>query len=183
MWVASSSVVSERSDVRSRIWPPDVSTFPFFINQQTFPQQGVFWKADAVPKPYFNNDFFYAMDHDLFCSLYHKYGPPATTPFITSFFRVQANSKTTLFEQRLIGDMSKTRERYLAVVDVDTRKLIEKEYEKLEAVKMLQNKLRSKQRLSLAEASKMIIRTPYKFRDRQFFVLLTRALLGTGISA
>ncbi len=182
-WVASSSVVSEQSNIHSRIWPPDVASFPFFVNQQTFPQQGVFWKRDAVSLPFFDADFFYAMDHDLFCKLYDKYGPPATTNVITSFFRVQANSKTTLFEQRLVSDMDKTRARYLASSDPQTRDLIDKEYRRLESIKMLQNRLRQKQRVSLTEAVQTFVKTPYKFRDRQLFSLLINACFRPGSSS
>jgi glycosyltransferase involved in cell wall biosynthesis len=178
MWVASSTVVSEQTNIHSRIWPPDVATFPFFINQQTFAQQGVFWKKDAVSLPYFDSDFFYAMDHDFFCRIYHKHGAPRTTTAVTSFFRLQSNSKTTLFEQRLVSDMEKTRLRYLDLVKEPTRTYIQKEFTRLEAVKQLQNKLKNRERLSIGEASKLVSRTPYKFRDRQFFTLLLKAVIG-----
>jgi glycosyltransferase involved in cell wall biosynthesis len=174
-WVASSTIVSESPELHSRIWPPDVANFPFFVNMQTFAQQGVFWKRDVSPLPFFNADFFYAMDHDFFCKLYNLYGPPATTNVITSFFRVQANSKTNLFEQRLVSDMQKTRAKYIASSDKATAQRIDKEFRRLESVKLLQSKLRHKEPVSFAEAVRIFVTTPYRFRNRQLIGLLISA--------
>lgn len=175
-WVATSTSRSTKSEPRRDIWNPDPSTLGMFVNKQTIPQQGVFWRAQPNMLPYFNKHMFYAMDHDFFIRYYIKFGAPKCDNFLTSFFRQHENSKTTLYEDRLKKDLDHLRELYSKQVDEVTRKQINKEYERLEVVRRLQKAIATGEKIGVGGAVRILLSTPYAFRNRQIMALIKRAI-------
>jgi glycosyltransferase involved in cell wall biosynthesis len=174
-WVATTTVVSQDSAQRDFTWVPDPSTLAMFVNKQTIPQQGVFWRTQKSMLPYFDKSMFYAMDQDFFVRLYMAYGPPVVDQTVTSFFRQHPNSKTSLFDDRLQKDQAAIRSKYLPVFDDATRRRSEKEYKRLVVIRSLQDMIARGDKIGITKSLLMLFSTPYALRSRQFFSLLLKA--------
>lgn len=93
-WVVSSTLVGSTPS-NSSTWNPQVVSLEEFLVSQSFSQQGVFWRSDAIPRPWFDEQFDFIMDADFFVHLYRVCGRPFVLPCLTSFFRIHPNSKTS----------------------------------------------------------------------------------------
>jgi len=93
-WLVSSTLVG--CDLESAtIWDPRSVCLEEFLAGQTFPQQGVFWRANILPYPWFCETFNFILDAEFFARLYRVCGQPAVLAVITSFFRQHADAKTS----------------------------------------------------------------------------------------
>jgi glycosyltransferase involved in cell wall biosynthesis len=93
-WLVSSTLVG--NDVESaQTWHPRVLSLEEFLLGQPFPQQGVFWRSNITPQPWFDEHLSFVMDADFFVRLYRTAGLPGILPLTTSFFRLHSESKTS----------------------------------------------------------------------------------------
>ncbi len=93
-WLASSTLVGS-DPVSATIWYPRVESLEEFLAGQSFSQQGVFWRANILPHPWFDEQFNFILDAEFFTRLYRACGRPAILPETTSFFRLHAEAKTS----------------------------------------------------------------------------------------
>lgn len=175
-WLQSNTLVGECID-SSYLWPVATNcNLPLFICQQAFAQQGVFWKADASPKPYFDAKWQYIMDHAFFNRLYLKHNNPFLLNANTSFFRIHPNAKTSKYESVRLEEERQQREEIKALVHKNVSSHIDKEWKRMENRRSI-NKILETKELSLAHilrAISLAVSSPYPFRDRTFISAIAR---------
>jgi len=182
-WLVSKVLWGESTSTQKH-WEFRVPRFEEFVVQQTFPQQGVFWKAN-VEKPYFNYEWKFIMDHDFFARLYFQYGQPYILNETTAFFRTHPCSKTALMEATLDAERAKLVQKNCQQVPPQRAKVIQRERKrnlmKREANVLLTEQSGMSQWEAIWKSIQLVARDPYPLRDRIFVSiavkLIIRALL------
>lgn len=100
-WLRSDVLIGETL-ANSERFTNNTASFALFCAQQTFGQQGVFWRADALDRPWFDRDMHFAMDHKFFIHLFRCHGAPFSLDRVTAFFRQHPKAKTSNLEQILV---------------------------------------------------------------------------------
>lgn len=178
-WISSSVLMGE-SLSSSQIWKPFVAALPLFVTNQTIAQQGVFWVADLMPKPYFDESRNYGMDHKFFTEIYLKHGPPQILDEVTAFFRIQPESKSLRLYALGEEENHKLIKEIIEKSDFNTAKSIQKEYERKKAVSAVIALLKegpgsTKERIqATATAAKILLTAPFPLRDKIFISALIR---------
>jgi glycosyltransferase involved in cell wall biosynthesis len=186
-WLASRVLVGDLPE-KATIWEPGIPGFPGFVVQQSFAQQGVFWKSDVVPKPYFDPKHRYIMDHSFFVKIYKLYASPYILNQVTAFFRIHNNSKTSTLGSVLEKELEELREEIREQSSNLIAKQIHLEQKrkvyKQEALCLLTTKYKSLyKRLSLVlRAIQLVISDPYPFRDRIFISVVVKLVIRVFIS-
>ncbi|HEY9599669.1 MAG TPA: glycosyltransferase family 2 protein [Cyanophyceae cyanobacterium] len=180
-WLASSVLVGA-SISQSQIWEAAGGDFASFIVQQSFAQQGVFWRFNITEKPYFNPQFNFIMDYDFFMRLYEKNGSPFLLQKTTAFFRVHADSKTsTLIDlyhkehNNLVNELCDRLPQFIV-----NKVLLEQKRKRYrdEALQLLKaDSITFSDKLATAlRALQLLVKTPHPLRDRIFFSVAIRLL-------
>lgn len=181
-WIAF-SVLCGQSLTNNRLWEPYAAKFPYFVVNQTFAQPGVFWMSDIQIKPWFDINRNINMDHKFFIENYLKFNAPLINLETIAFFREHNNSKTCqpndLWEREyltLIDEVSQ-------LVDKQTVLAVQKEQIRLKYTSQIAELLSRKNEgiteklVTLNESIKIIVATPFVFRDRIFISGLLRLFL------
>jgi glycosyltransferase involved in cell wall biosynthesis len=106
-WLASHVYVGGSLN-SSRVWHAgNKQWFENFVAQQSFAQQGVFWRADVLKLPYFDTRWQYILDHDFFSRIFEKNGTPHILNEPTAWFRQHSLAKTTLLDEILDDEREK----------------------------------------------------------------------------
>lgn len=181
-WIAFSVLCGE-SLTKNRLWQPYAAKFSYFVVNQTFAQPGVFWISDIQPKPWFDINRNINMDHKFFIENYLKFNAPLINLESIALFRIHNNSKTSqpsdLWEREhltLFDEVSQ-------LVDKATVSAIQREQIRLKYTSQIAELLSRKSEeisdklVTLNEAIKIIVATPFVFRDRIFISGLTRLFL------
>ena len=175
-WLRSDVLVGNSID-QSLLFLNSIDSYPSFCAQQTIGQQGVFWRADAMPKPWFDPQLRFVMDHKFFINLYRLHGPPLLLKQTTAFFRQHDNAKTSTIdhvlvrERRLIGfqqaEKSESLVRKKILLEIRRHDL------KMQAIELFDTcsslcSTSERFRASFRLLS-LVFRAPYPFRDRVFW--------------
>lgn len=181
-WLASRVLIGSLVQ-QAEVWEPNSYCFASFVVQQSFAQQGVFWRSDIVDKPYFESTCRYIMDHYFFVRIYAKYNAPYILRKTTAFFRIHDASKTSMLQYVLEEEKSELIERMCLQSSSSFSKQIRLEKKrsllKTEAHHLLTTNPKSFQgRVSTAiKAIELLIKDPYPFRDRIFWSLTIKVLI------
>ena len=161
----------------------NTGSFPAFCAQQSFGQQGVFWRSDALPRPWFDPGLRFAMDHKFFIQLYRCYGAPVCLEKVTAFFRQHPQAKTSNLEKVLIAErreigLEEARNSSIRLSREICREIYRLDL-KMEAEELLDacqfERSRARRSIYAVNLLGLAVRDPFPFRDR---VLLGRAKLG-----
>lgn len=180
-WLASPILLGE-SLSNNRVWKPQAATFPIFVSIQTIAQPGVFWTADSMPRPYFDNEKHLCMDHKFFAEIYLKYGPPRIIKDTAAFYRKHLASKTSRLKMNRLKDESqKLVDEIIIKVDTQTvinikkEALIQKAVHKIQEILNDDSKSSAENRKMLVEALKILIKASFSLGEKAFFSLLVRS--------
>lgn len=181
-WLASKVIAGESVET-GMCWKPKKATFPRFVVAQTFGQAGVFWKTNVRPRPYFDINKQFGMDHNFFVEIYRQHGSPKIMMETTAFFRQHPGAKTSRLteiqekeKQEIIAEIEKK-------VDNETAGKIRKEELRRKAILRISKLLGSlngslkEKWKSVGEAIEIITTAPDPLRDRIFISALVRLLL------
>ncbi len=178
-WFAFSVLCGENL-TNSQIWLPSAANLAYFVVNQTIAQPGVFWLGDIQPKPWFDLDRNINMDHKFFIEIYMKIGSPYIIPETAAFFRWHPNSKTSRRSEVWDREYQELIKEISGQVDYRTALAIQQEEVRLRHSARIAELLSSKPKSivdkwsRIAEAFKIITKTPFVFRDRIFVSALVR---------
>jgi glycosyltransferase involved in cell wall biosynthesis len=181
-WVAS-TVLHGESIETSHPWRAYPGTLQLFAVNQTFAQQGVFWRSHAHPKPYFDISKNYLLDHKFFLALYIKHGVPGTLDYCCAFFRNQPDAKSAKHLAGFEAEHSKVLAEARPLLDPRTIwKIRQEQHRKLyvyQTRQILETPVSTlDERLKLIlYVFKLFRLSPFPLRDRTFISALLRLLL------
>ena len=183
-WIRSDVIYGKTIDT-SNLFENRISTFEEFCAQQTIGQQGVFWSHEAISKPWFDINLRYTMDHKFFINLFRNHGPPKQLDIISSYFRFHSNAKTSNLESLLLKERKKIGEEAAIISDkIYIRSKIRNEVKrlnlKIEGNKILEsmkkNDLIFKRIYLFFRMIKILLKSPYTFRDRVFLGFVLKSI-------
>lgn len=181
-WLASRVLVGESIN-QAQIWEPGANTFAGFVTEQTFAQQGVFWRADALPQPYFDPQRRYILDHCFFVELYRRYGSPYIYPHLTALFRNHPASKTSTLQDILEQESFELTQAICSQVpDTVAAQIVQERQRqsyKVEIHQLLNARPNCFQERfqNLGRALTLLVRDPYPGRDRIFISATLKLLI------
>jgi len=119
-WCCSDALVGMSIETADP-WPANPFEPVEFYVQQLVAQQGVFWRYDVLPKPYFRKEFRYTMDADFFCRILLSGKYPALIHKTTGFFRLHDLAKTAQIEHVLAAEGRKVFREIYSQLNKETR--------------------------------------------------------------
>lgn len=180
-WLASRVLVGE-SMTEAKVWEPGIDSFPGFVAQQSFAQQGVFWRSEVAEKPYFDITRRYILDHCFFVRIYQNYGSPHILFQITAFFRLHETSKTSTMIDTLDAERAELAEYVCSKAPTLVKNHIHREQQrtlyKVEAHQLLERRQKPfRYRVAAAlRAIVLLVQDPYPFRDCIFASVAVKLL-------